>query len=159
MSRRSAIRVRLTGFRELDRGLAEELPKATAKSVLRRTAVKSMERVRTGMEDRAPKDKRKLAGGMKTKNAKPERIPGTKRYKKQNGVSVNTGPTTGPQEGGNPAWQENGTVNMPAHPFARPTADAEGMNVINDVRAELTKQIDAAKKRIARKAAREAARG
>lgn len=155
MTRRSAIGFSISGFRELERALAEELPKATAKSVLRRTAVKSMERVRTGMEDRAPKDKRKLAGGMKTQNAKAERIPGTKRYKKQNGVSVNTGPTTGPAEGGNPAWQEFGTEKMPAHPYARPTADAEGENVIQEVKGELTRQIEAAKKRIARKAARQ----
>lgn len=149
------IKVKITGFRELERALAEELPKATAKAVLRRTAVKSMERVRTGMEERAPDLKGKLSGGMKTKPAKAQRVPGTKRYTRQNGVSYNTGPTTARQEGGNPAWQEYGTVNMPAQPYARPTADAEGMNVIGEVKDELTRQIDAAKKRIARKAARE----
>ena len=155
MSRRSGITFSISGFRELERALAEELPKATAKSVLRRTAVNSMERVKTGMEQRAPNLKGKLAGGIKTKAAKAERVPGTKRYAKQSGVSYNTGPTTGPPEGGNPSWQENGTVNMPANPYARPTADAEGENVIADVRGELTKQITAAKSRIARKAARQ----
>lgn len=153
MTRRSAIRVRITGFRELERALAEELPKATAKAVLRRTAVKSMERIRTGMAERAPKDTGYLADHMKTQNAKAERIPGSKRYKKQNGVSVNTGPI-GVPEGGNPAWQEFGTEKMAATPYARPTADAEGENVIADVKDELTRQIEAAKKRIARKAAR-----
>ncbi|WP_288413844.1 HK97-gp10 family putative phage morphogenesis protein [uncultured Novosphingobium sp.] len=149
-----SVKLKLSGFRELERAMAEELPKATAKAVLRRTAVNAMEPVRLGMEARAPKDKRKLAGGMKTRNAKAERIPGTKRYAKQSGVSVNTGPTTGPVEGGNPAWQEFGTVDMPAHPYARPTADAEGMNVIAQVREELTAQIDKAKARIAKKAAK-----
>jgi len=153
---RGPIRVRLTGFRELERALAEELPKATAKSVLRRTAVNSMERIRTGMADRAPKDDGTLAASMKTKPVKAKRDSRT-RYARQNGVSVNTGPV-GREEGGNAAWQEFGTEKMPAHPFARPTADAEGMNVINDVRAELTKQVEAAKKRIARKAARDRAR-
>lgn len=151
---RGPIRVRLTGFRELERALAEELPKATAKAVLRRTAVKSMERIRTGMEQRAPNLTGKLAGGMKTKPVKAERVPGTRRYARQNGVSYNTGPTTGSPEGGNPSWQENGTVNMAAQPYARPTADEEGENVLADVKGELTRQIDAAKQRIARRAAR-----
>jgi hypothetical protein len=155
MSRRGAIRVQITGFRELERALAEEMPKATAKATLRRTAIKSMEPIRTGMEQRAPKLKGKLAGGMKTKAAKAERVPGTKRYAKQSGVSYNTGPTTGPPEGGNPAWQEFGTEKMTAQPYARPTADAEGENVIAGVKDELTQQVDAAKKRIARKAARQ----
>lgn len=150
------VKVKITGFRELERALAEEMPKATAKAVLRRTAINSMERIRIGMEQRAPKLKGKLAGGMKTKPAKAQRIPGTKRYARQNGVSYNTGPT-GKEEGGNASWQENGTVNMPAQPFARPTADAEGQNVIAEVKDELTKQIDAAKKRIARRAARQGA--
>lgn len=152
MSSRSRI---TSGFRELERVLAEELPKATAKAVLRRTAIKSMERVRTGMEQRAPNLTGKLEGGMKTKPVKAERVPGTRRYARQNGVSYNTGPTTGPPEGGNPSWQENGTANMPAHPYARPTADAEGMNVLADVKDELTRQIEAAKQRIARRAARD----
>lgn len=143
----------LTGFRELERALAEELPKATARSVLTRTAKNSMERVRTGMAQRAPKDDGELAGSMKTQPVKAKRETRT-RFARQSGVSVNTGPT-GRQEGGNASWQENGTEKMPPHPFARPTADAEGENVIADVRGELTKQIEAAKKRIARKAARQ----
>ena len=155
MTRRGVIGFEVTGFKDLERALAEELPKATARNVLRRAANKSMERIRTGMAERAPKNTRELADGMKTQNAKADRIPGTKRYAKQNGVSVNTGPTTGPDEGGNPAWQEFGTVNMPAHPYSRPPADAEGEKVIAEVKGELTKQIDAAKRRIARKAARQ----
>ena len=151
---RGTIRVKITGFRELERALAEELPKATAKSVLRRTAIRSMERIRTGMAERAPRDTGDLAEHMKTKPVKAKRVPGSKRYAKQNGVSYNTGPV-GRQEGGNPAWQEFGTEKMPAHPYARPTADAEGENVIAEVRDELARQIDGAKKRIARKAARQ----
>lgn len=146
------IKVETHGFRELERALLEELPKATAKAVLRRTAIKSMERIRLGMEERAPKDQGKLAGGMKTKPAKRERVSRT-RYAAATGVSYITGPTGHP-EGGNAAWQEFGTVKQAAQPFARPTADAEGLNVINDVKVELAKQINAAKVRIAKKAAK-----
>jgi HK97 gp10 family phage protein len=149
MTRRTSI---TSGFRELERALAEDLPKATARSVLTRTAKNAMERIRTGMEQRAPKATGKLAGEMKTQPVKAKRETRT-RFARQNGVSVNTGPV-GREEGGNAAWQEFGTENMSPHPFARPTADAEGLNVLGEVKDELTKQIDAAKKRIARKAAR-----
>ncbi|WP_394658426.1 hypothetical protein [uncultured Novosphingobium sp.] len=147
------LKIDLSGFRELERALAEDLPKATAKAALRRTAVNSMNRIENGMKNHAPRDRGDLIASIKTKPAKPQRIPGTKRYARSGGVSVNTGPSGRP-EGGNPAWQENGTVDMPAHPYARPTADAEGENVITEVKGELTKQIDAAKARIAKKAAR-----
>lgn len=146
------IKFKAEGFRELERALAEELPKATARAVLLRTAKASMERVRTGMEQRAPRDSGNLAGSMKTQPVKAKRSSRT-RFARSSGVSINTGPT-GRQEGGNAAWQEFGTVNEPAQPYARPTADAEGMNVLNDVRAELTKQIDGAKARIAKRAAK-----
>lgn len=146
------MKVELSGFAELHRALAEELPKATAKAVLRRTAIKSMERVRIGMADRAPKDEGDLAGSMATQVVKAQRISRT-RYAASSGVSVITGPT-GREEGGNAAWQENGTIDQPAQPYARPTADAEGMNVIADVKVELAAQINAAKGRIARKAAK-----
>jgi len=145
-------KITITGFDELNRALAEDLPKATSKAVLRRTAIKVMERIRVGMAERAPKDSGELAGSMRTQPVKAKRISRT-RYAASSGVSVNTGPT-GREEGGNAAWQEFGTVDEPAQPYARPTADAEGMNVLNDAKGELTAQIDAAKARIARKAAR-----
>lgn len=146
------IKVKITGFRELEKALAEEMPKATARGVLRRTAANAMERIRTGMAQRAPKDSGDLADSMATKPVKAKRTSRT-RYAKQGGVSYNTGPT-GREEGGNAAWQEFGTVDRPAQPFARPTADAEGTAVIDEVAAELTKQVEAAKARIAKKLAR-----
>jgi len=147
------IRFKLTGFRELERALAEELPKATARAVLVRTAKKVMEPVREGMVRKAPKNTEELAKGMRTQVVKAKRQSRT-RFERSSGVSVNTGPTTGSQEGGNPAWQEFGTEKMPAHPYARPTADEEGPRVIEAVREELTTQIEKAKARIAKRAAR-----
>ena len=147
------IKLKVTGFRELERALAEELPKATARAVLLRTAKKVMEPVREGMAQRAPELTGTLSGGMKTQVVKAKR-QSRNRFERSSGVSVNTGPTTAGQEGGNPAWQEFGTEKMPANPYARPTADAEGPGVIEAVREELTTQIDKAKARIAKRAAR-----
>lgn len=147
------IKLKVTGFRELERALAEELPKATARAAMLRTAKKVMEPVREGMERRAPELTGTLSEGMKTQVVKAKR-QSRARFERSSGVSVNTGPTTARQEGGNPAWQEFGTEKMPAHPYARPTADAEGPGVIEAVREELTSQIDKAKARIAKRAAR-----
>lgn len=150
--------VDLSGFRELERALAEDLPRATAKNALRRTAHNSMKRIEDRAKQLAPADDGKLRDSITTKNAKAKRQAGSVRFERSSGVEVLTGPT-GRQEGGYGAFQEFGTVNMPANPYMRPSVDAEGQNVIDDVRDELTVQIDKAKARIARKAARAAKKG
>lgn len=153
--------VKLTGFRELERALAEELPKATARNVLRRTAVNAMERMRRKMGDLAPRDEadrdgngQHLADTMRTQpaDARLSRLLGTSR---QHGVVVLTGPAPlGRRARANAGWQEDGTVKMPPNSYARPAADTEARAVIDDVRDELKLQIEKAKARIARKAAR-----
>lgn len=146
------MKVKVSGFKELEKALAEELPKATAKNVLRRTAINSMQRIEDKAKGLAPVERGKLRDGITTKTAKAARVSRT-RFARSSGVEVLTGPTGRP-EGGNPSWQEYGTVKMPAHPYMRPAADAEGLNVIEQVRDELAAQIEKAKARIARKAAR-----
>lgn len=154
--------IKLTGFRELERALAEELPKTTAKGVLRRTATKSMKRIEDGMASRAPydpqdrdEDGRHLNETMTTQVVKARRRRGSKRFDAASGVEVLTGPApTGKRARRNASWQENGTVKMAAQPYARPTADAEGLNVIDDVKEILTVEIEKSKARIRRKAAK-----
>lgn len=146
---------KMTGFKELERALAEELPKATAKAVLRRTGVSVMQRrIEQPARARAPRERGDLADGIVTKPVRAKRQRGG-RYERASGVEIQTGPTGNPK-GGNPAWQEDGTVNMPANPYMRPTIDAEAENVIADIRNVLAEQIEKAKARIARKAARRA---
>ena len=146
------MKVELKGFRELERALAEELPKATAKNVLRRSAMLAMKRVELRAQTLAPRDTGGTAQGITTKNVKASRMPGG-RYARATGIMVATGPV-GREEGGKAAYQEFGTVNQPAQPFMRPAADTEGQAVINDVRSTLIEQIDKAKARIARKLAK-----
>lgn len=146
-------KIKLEGFRELERALAEELPKATARNVLRRTAVNAMGRVEDRAKGFAPVDDGQLRDSITTKVVKAKRQRGSVRYVTSEGVEVHTGPI-GRQEGGYGAFQEFGTVKQAARPFMRPAADTEGQNVIDEVRDELAAQIEKAKARIARKAAK-----
>lgn len=143
----------MEGFAELERALAEDLPKATARNVLRRAGVATMqERIEGPARARAPRKRGDLADGIVTKPVRAKRQRGG-RYERSSGVEIETGPTGNP-EGGNASWQENGTVNMAANPYMRPTVDAEGERVIDDVRKVLAEQINKAKARIAKRLAR-----
>jgi HK97 gp10 family phage protein len=145
----------LRNFHELEKALAEELPKATAKNVLRRSMIDAMGKVEARAKQLAPVDKENggaLRDSITTKAARAKRSS-RNRYETASGITVLTGPT-GRQEGGNAAWQEDGTVNMPANPYMRPAADSEGPNVMDDVIAALTENIEKATARIARKAAK-----
>jgi hypothetical protein len=118
------------------------------------------------MAQRAPYDPKDLDGDgkhlnetMKTQPAKATRQKGQVKFDKQSGVQVITGPAPeGKLARANASWQEFGTVKMAPNSYARPTADAEADNVVNEVREELALQIDKAKARIARKAAKAGAK-
>lgn len=142
------------GFAELEKALAEELPKATAKAVLRRAGIAAMGRIEERARQLVPVDEGRLRDGIVSKPVRAQRISAT-RFARASGVEIATGPT-GRHGGGVGAFQEFGTVNMPANPFMRPAVDQEAEAVINDVRDELALQIGKAKTRIARKAARQA---
>ena len=152
--------MRISGFKEFERALKEELPKATAKNVLWRVATNAMKRVEEGMAQKAPYDSADRDGDgnhlrdtMKTERVKATRQQGSVKFDSRNGVEVRTGPApTGKRARANAGWQEFGTVKQPAQSYARPTVDAEQDKVIDDVRAELTIQIEKAKARIAKRA-------
>lgn len=150
------MKTKLKGFRELEKALAEEMPKATAKNTLRRTAVSVMKRrIEARAKQLAPVadvDGGQLRDSITTKTPKAKRVSQT-RFAKSSGVEIWTGPT-GREEGGNAAWQEFGTAHAPAQPYMRPAADTELAGVLDDLKDELTTQIGKAKDRIARKAAR-----
>jgi hypothetical protein len=155
------MKVKLRGFRELERALAEELPKTTARGVLTRTGKAAMEPLRLRMAQLAPfdpldrdADGKHLNETIVTKpaNAKQARQLGTAR---QQGVVILTGPApAGKRARSNAGWQERGTSKMGAHAYARPAADAEGPKVIETVKDHLADQIGKAKARIAKKAAK-----
>lgn len=142
------------GFKELDAALGE-LPKATGKNVLKRVAIKAMARMEQGMSARAPREEGTLAESMRTQAVKATRQRGQVRFDAKSSVEVITGPAPeGRMDRANAGFQEFGTVKMGANSYARPTADSENENVVDDVRDMLGAEIDKAAARIARKAAR-----
>jgi hypothetical protein len=155
------VTVKLEGFKELERALAEELPKATARNAMTRAATEAMEPMRERMAQLAPydpddrdEDGQHLRDTMRTQTAKARqaRAFGVDR---QSGVVVMTGPApVGRRARANAGWQEYGTVKMGAKSYARVAADTEADAVIDGLGDALAKQIDKAKARIARKAAR-----
>jgi hypothetical protein len=151
---------KLQGFEGLDAAL-DELPKATKRNAMTRAATNALKPMVERMAQYAPfdpedrdEDGRHLNESMRTQTAKAAlaRQLGTDRQK---GVVVLAGPApVGKRARANAGWQEHGTVKMPAHSYARVAADVEARNVIQNVRDELRGQIDKAKARMKRKAAR-----
>lgn len=153
--------VQIEGFKELERALVEELPKATARNVLRRTAVNAIEPIREGMTERAPFDPEdRDQDGQHLKETMRVQVAGARLARavgvsRQQGVLVLAGPApVGQRARANAGWQEFGTLKMPPKGYARSTADDRAHVVIDNARDELAAQIDKAKARIARKAAR-----
>lgn len=151
---------KVSGFKELEQALVQELPKATAKNVLWRTAEGAMKRIETRMSQMAPVDPQDRDGDgnhlrdtMKTERIKATRQRGSVKFDPRSGVAVRTGPApVGKRARANAGWQEFGTVKQAAQSYARPAADSESENVIDDVRDQLAAQIEKAKARIARRA-------
>jgi hypothetical protein len=155
---------KLEGFKEFEKALAEEFPKATSRNILRRTATNAMEHIRVRMGDLAPRDEadkdedgRHLADSMRTQPVTAKRARGSVKFDRSTGVAVMTGPApVGKRARANAGWQEYGTVKQAANAYARPAADAEAENVIGDVSGTLASEIGKVRARVARKAARSA---
>ncbi len=153
------MKVRLSGWAELEKALAEELPKATARNALTRAGMQAMEPIRTRMAELAPydpndrdEDGKHLKDTMRSQAAKAKlaRRMGTARNA---GVIILTGPApVGKRARQNAGWQERGTVKMAANAYARPAIDGQSEAVMARVKQALAEQIDKAKARIAKKA-------
>lgn len=142
------------GFRELERALAEELPRATAQAVLRRTAIKAMQAVEDRAKANAPVDDGTLRDSITTKTAKAKRRRGSARFERSAGVEVATGPAPVGALRAVARFQEEGTVHIAPRGYMRDAALSQGQRAIDTVRDLLAAEIEKAKKRIANKAAK-----
>lgn len=149
-------KIKIEGFAELESALVNELPKATARNVLRRAALNAMQPIEERAKQLAPVDDGQLRDSITTKVVRAKRQRGSVKFAASQGVEVHTGPLgrKGRPFGGNAAWQEFGTVKQAAQPYMRPAADFETDAVIDIVREELAAQIEKARSRIARKLAK-----
>ncbi|MFE3839476.1 HK97-gp10 family putative phage morphogenesis protein [Pseudogemmobacter sonorensis] len=150
--------IKTTGFRDLDRALAEIEKTATRKAVMRRALIKSAQ----PMADRAgslapvaPVNGGELAASVavSTKLSARQRRLHRRMHKNDKAaveVFVGAGPLSSAHN------QEFGNENHGAQPFMRPAWDAEAKPTLERVGKKMWFEIDKQAKRAARKAARDA---
>ncbi len=156
------MKMRVRGLRELDRALAE-LPKATARNVLKRTARTALEPMRALAEAKAPV----LSGDLqvsivlsekRTRRARKgrpraiRRADGSFRGVAQTNYAVALGPASGKGVLNYAALEEFGSANNPPQPFMRPAWDSEKQSSLDRVIEELRSEISRAAERARRRA-------
>lgn len=141
----------IEGLSELKEAL-DELPKATNKNVLKRVLLKAAEPMRADAERGAPRLTGQLA----------ERISvGTKlsrRQKSQHQKESMVEVFMGPEPSAKSITQEFGAAHHGPHPYMRPAWDGNKTTAFNSIRDDLAEEIEKARARLARKAARIAAK-
>jgi HK97 gp10 family phage protein len=140
---RSGFSFELHGVKELERAL-KQLPKATAKTVLRRAASKALQPVAVDAEQRAPRLRGELAESVDvtTKLIRTQPGPTSKR-----GVTVYVGPTAPHGH-----LVEFGTSHSPAQPFLRPAWDGNKDLVLSIFKREIWTELARAAARLAKQA-------
>jgi HK97 gp10 family phage protein len=163
------VTAKLEGFAELDRALGQ-LPKATAKNVLRRTLRKAAAPMLSDVQSSAPSLTGKMVaklgeGGKLTANERKGTGPeflglganGEKIFSKQsarNYVEIHIGAIGVKQNSPIPMWKEFGTFKDPAEPFFRPTWETGKQPALNSIKVDLGGEIEKAAKRYAKKIAK-----
>lgn len=161
--------VSVSGFRELDRALAE-LPKATGRNVLRRTLTKAAQPIAEKAREMVPVDqgdlKQSISVSARIKNkvgnaefsaamraglGKAAAVSAMRDARRGAGGSfaeVYVGPAV--PQGFYGHLVEFGTRNTSAQPFMRPAWDAEQGPALDIIKAELGNEIILAARRVAR---------
>jgi HK97 gp10 family phage protein len=141
------VKFRIEGLRECEEAL-RELPKATGKNVLRRALMAAGQPILNAAQQLAPE----LTGTLKRSHAAGTRLTRRQRqqHKAESAVEIFVGPGGLVQA----ITQEFGTVKAPAQPFMRPAWDGNKMAALKLVGESLADEIERARARLARKAAR-----
>ena len=139
----------LFGAKELEDAL-RQLPRATAKSVLRRALIKSAEPTEALARELAPRGN---TGNLKISiDAKAQLKASQKSGGKIDGVEIFVGATT--PKGAHAHLLEFGTVKMAPHPFMRPAWDATKNAVLATIKKEIWTSLAKSARTLARKAVR-----
>jgi HK97 gp10 family phage protein len=144
--------MKLEGLKEIDEALGD-LPRATSKNVLRRTARKVLEPFAEDMRALAPHDKGKTRNSITvgSRLSRRQAAEYRKMFKDDRAsIEMHAGP--GPTIGA--VTQEFGTVQHPPQPFARPSWDKNKGPAVTTIKQELWAEVEKAAKRHARKMAR-----
>ncbi|MFC0246794.1 HK97-gp10 family putative phage morphogenesis protein [Falsochrobactrum ovis] len=151
------VTIKIEGLKELDQALGE-LPRATGKNVLRRVIREAAEPMARAARAKAPWDEGHLRESIDVSTRLSRRQAGIHRRmfnSDRASVEMFVGPGTHPQG----HLREFGSDGHPPHPFMRPAWDAEKRPTLDRIANSLWMEIDKAAKRLARKAARQAAKG
>lgn len=153
------VRVRVEGLRELNAALSE-LPKATGRNVLKRTAEKALKPFIEMARQLVPVLSGRLKNSLKISTRLSRRQASLARKEKKSYLEMYAGASALPHA----HLVEFGTKNikgavrsskgLPAQPFMRPAWDQTKNRVLEITKTELGKEIDIAAKRIAKKTAR-----
>lgn len=141
----------IEGLSDLDKALSE-LPKATARNVLLRTLKEQGQPIADAGEANAPRLSGKLADSYTVSTKLSRRQKGL--HKKESMVEVFVGPTPHPKS----VQTEFGNSHQAPEPHLRPAWDANWRRVLDGITKSLADQIEKSRARLARKAARAAAK-
>lgn len=149
----AAITVKIEGLRELEQALGE-LPKATAKNVLRRTLTEAAKPLVSAAQQMAPdrggKPPNDLANSITISSRLNKNQKRATRGNEKDFVEMYVGPDVSvPMPHG--IFQEYGTVHHGPQPFMRPAWDGNKMAVLETIKDELGAQIMKSAARLARK--------
>lgn len=148
------VTVKISGLKELDRALGQ-LPKSTAKATLRRVLRDAAEPVARLARQKAPKDEYHLyesidvSTRLNRRQSQLHRKEGNRAFQE---MFIGTNNPAGVQ-------QEFGNQHHIAQPFMRPAWDTEKGPTLDRIANSLWFEIDKSAKRLARIAARKAAKG
>lgn len=142
---------RVEGLSELKAAL-DELPKATGTNVLKRALLKAAEPIEARAEQLAPR----LSGALQRSVTAGTKLSGRqkKQHRKESKVEIFVGAGALVQA----ITQEFGTAHHPPQPFLRPAWAANKVKALNSIKELLAEEIEKARARLARKAARLAAK-
>ena len=141
------VTIKIEGLQELDRALGQ-LPKATAKRVLRKVLTDAGEPLARTARRLAPRDEHHLYESIdvSTKlNRRQRRLHKEQSVPTFQEMFVGTNNPAGVQ-------QEFGNSRHPAQPFMRPAWDAEKNKVLDHIANSLWGEIEKSAERLARKA-------
>lgn len=144
--------VKTRGFKELDRVLSEQLPKATARNVLRRIAKNALEPLAVKASAKAPDLTGRLAFSIAVSEDRTRRA--RTGFNKNRGVQMAMGPASGVGATYYASAVEFGTIDTPAQPFMRPVWSTGAMKMLDYVQDNLWREVEKAVGRVNTKRAK-----
>lgn len=144
--------VKLSGFRELERNLAVDLPKATARNVLRRVSKGALEPMADVAAQKAPENRGILSFSIAVSEGRTRRA--RTGFRRVHGVQMAMGPASGLGATYYATAVEFGTIDTAAQPYMRPAWDTGKFQALEYVQDNLWREIEKSVGKVRKKAGR-----